>query len=108
MTKSIPGRLAAARPLARCMKSYPIRQLMILPCGAFLQLLLTSDTKTPTENEGQPLQLAIADQGTSFEQASENLRFANSVSGLAMLPIDSPFKGQLQYSQVSFWAETAR
>ena len=63
--------------------------------------------KNPNENEGQPLRLEIADQGTSFAQASENLRFAASVSGLAMLLMDSKYQGQLQYSQVSAWAEAA-
>ena len=64
--------------------------------------------KNPDENEGQPLQLDIVDRGTPFEQASENLRFAASVSGLAMLLMDSDYKGSLQYSQVSEWAEAAQ
>ena len=63
--------------------------------------------KNPDENEGQPLQLEIFDEGSSFEDASENMRFAASTTGLAMLLIDSKHKGALQYEQVIHWAQQA-
>ncbi len=63
--------------------------------------------KNPTEDQGQPLTLEIVDQGTSFEDASENLRFAASVTGLAMLLLDSEYKGTLQYAHVAAWANQA-
>lgn len=63
--------------------------------------------KNPNRDTGQPLQLEIVDEGSSFENASENLRFAASTAGLAMLLIDSEHKGALQYEQVIHWAQQA-
>ena len=64
--------------------------------------------KNPDEDQGQPLRLEIADSGTSFEDASENLRWAASAAGFAMLLMDSEYKGPLTYPQVAEWAEGAR
>ena len=64
--------------------------------------------KEPHEDQGQPLQLEIYDQGAAFDNASENLRFAASVTGLAMLLMDSQYQGDLTYAHVSQWAEQAR
>ena len=64
--------------------------------------------KNPGEEQAHPLRLEVIDQGTPFEQASENLRFAASVTGMAMLMRDSPHRGSLSYDQVVTWAQQAR
>jgi len=63
--------------------------------------------KNADENESEPLQLAIFDKGNTFSQASENLRFAASTAGFAMLLRDSKYKGTLDYQQLLGWSRQA-
>ncbi|WKN42540.1 vWA domain-containing protein [Tunicatimonas pelagia] len=63
--------------------------------------------KNANENESAPLQLAIFDEGNTFSQASENLRFAASAVGFAMLLRDSEYKGTLDYPQLLEWSRQA-
>ena len=49
----------------------------------------------------------IMDQGASFHQASENMRFAASVAGYGMLLRDSPYKGSLNYPDLLNWIDNS-
>lgn len=63
--------------------------------------------KMPDEDSSIPLSLDIFDRGNTFEQASENMRFAASLAGYGMLLIDSDYKGSCTYPLVQSWAGSA-
>lgn len=64
--------------------------------------------KLPYGNEGIPLSLDIFNEGKSFAEASEHMRFAAAVAGFGMLLRDSPYKGSVTYKDVVKWTEGAR
>lgn len=64
--------------------------------------------KLPTEDISRLAKLGILDKGSSFENASENMRFACAVAGFGMLLRDSPYKGTVTYTNVKDWVNGAR
>lgn len=63
--------------------------------------------KQPDQNESRLLELEVANQGKSFAQASEDMRFAAATAGFGLLLRDSDYKGNLNYGQVKEWAINA-
>ena len=63
--------------------------------------------KLPDEDSSIPLSLEITDDGHSFAQASESMRFAASVASFGLLLRDSEYKGQTSYDAISDWASSA-
>jgi Ca-activated chloride channel family protein len=64
--------------------------------------------KNPNENVSIPLRLEIYDEGNSFSQASENMRFTVSVAGFGLLLRNSKYKGSLTFDDVISNAIKAR
>lgn len=64
--------------------------------------------KNPQDDISRKISLDIQDEETSFMNASENMRFAASVAGYGMLLIDSDYKGNVSYQDVSNWARNAK
>jgi Ca-activated chloride channel family protein len=60
--------------------------------------------KEPGSEVSIPLQLGIFDEGKSFSQASEHLRFTSSVAAFGMLLRQSAFSGNASYEKVTGWA----
>jgi Ca-activated chloride channel family protein len=54
--------------------------------------------KEPDSDESKPLNVGVADSGASFQNASENFRFAAAVAEFGMLLRDSRYKGQASYN----------
>ena len=53
--------------------------------------------KEPDADESKPLNVGVADSRASFENASENFKFAAAVAEFGMLLRDSRYKGQASY-----------
>jgi Ca-activated chloride channel homolog len=64
--------------------------------------------KEPAEDESKKLEFVVKDAGKSFEEASEDFRFAVAVAGFGMLLRDSKYKADLSYDHVAAWADAAR
>ncbi|MCI4669142.1 MAG: von Willebrand factor type A domain-containing protein [Bacteroidia bacterium] len=64
--------------------------------------------KMPNEDTSIPLSLAVFEKGTSFDNSSENMRFAASLAGFGMLLIESDYKGTCTFEKVASWARNAR
>ncbi|MFK7933462.1 MAG: von Willebrand factor type A domain-containing protein [Saprospiraceae bacterium] len=64
--------------------------------------------KLPAENVSQPLSLEVRDQGNSFDDATESMRFAASAAGFGMLLWESDYSGDLEYSDLKTWVRKAR
>ena len=64
--------------------------------------------KQPDASTSQLLQITATDQGNSWENASNNLRFSASVASFGMVLRDSKFKGSADYSKVKNWAQAAK
>ncbi len=62
--------------------------------------------KQPDENISKQISINVRDEGKSFSQTSENMRFTASVAGWGMLLRDSKFKGNLTHNQVFQWASS--
>lgn len=63
--------------------------------------------KKPDEALSRSLSLDVYDEGKSFEQASENMRFAASLAALGLYLRDSDYKGNVTLSQIRSWASDA-
>jgi Ca-activated chloride channel family protein len=63
--------------------------------------------KRPAEDTSIPLNLHVFDEGRSFAEASESMRFTASVAGFCMLLRDSDYKGSLTYDDVLTWTAGA-
>lgn len=63
--------------------------------------------KLPDEDVSKPLSLKIYDEAKSFDQASENMRFAASAAGFGMLLWESEYSGNLTYEHLIRWARNA-
>ena len=59
--------------------------------------------KEPDADISIPLTLEIFDEGTSFEAASEHMRFTASVAGFGLLLRNSNYKGSLSYDKILEW-----
>lgn len=64
--------------------------------------------KKPDQNESRLLTMGLLDKNNSFENASENLRFAASVAGFGMLLRDSNYKGDTNFNSIWQMANAAR
>ncbi len=64
--------------------------------------------KRPDEEESVLFDVAVGSEVTSFESASENLRFASSVAMFGMLLTDSKYLQNVDYGKVVDLAESAR
>lgn len=64
--------------------------------------------KEPDGDESQLLEEEYYDPYTSFDNASEELRFAASLAGWGMLLRDSEHKGDVTYDDVKNWAANAQ
>ena len=64
--------------------------------------------KNPDEDASQLITSEIYDEGTSFSEASESLRFAAGVAGFGMLLFDSNYLGTTDYEQVKSWVSGAK
>jgi Ca-activated chloride channel family protein len=63
--------------------------------------------KLPAGSASYPLSLDIYDQGHSFDQASENMRFAASLASLGLYLRNSDYKGTTNISEIRTWASGA-
>ncbi|WP_235903524.1 vWA domain-containing protein [Taibaiella lutea] len=59
--------------------------------------------KMPDSNESIPLSLDIFDQGKSFDQSSDFMKFTAGVASFSMLLTNSQYKGNSSYDAVSAW-----
>jgi Ca-activated chloride channel homolog len=59
--------------------------------------------KEPDSDTSIPVDVEIMDEGNSFLQASEHMRFTASVAGFGMMLRDSPYKGNLTYDHLLNW-----
>jgi Ca-activated chloride channel family protein len=63
--------------------------------------------KLPAQDTSIPLSLRVFDEGRSFTEASESMRFTASVAGFGMLLRHSTYKGSLSYDEVLKWTTAA-
>src|SRR5258705_1343425 len=63
--------------------------------------------KKPGENISLPIDLDIYDAGNSFNEASENMRFAASLAALGMYLRNSQYKGNVTIQTIRSWASSA-
>lgn len=64
--------------------------------------------KEPDDDQSKLLTMGLLDQNKSFENASENLRFASSVAAFGMILRDSNYKGDTNFYSVKEMANAAR
>jgi len=64
--------------------------------------------KLPDSDVSNLIEMSVKDNVTSFNDASENMRFAVSVASFGMLLRDSKYKGDLTYGKVKAWATAAK
>jgi Ca-activated chloride channel homolog len=64
--------------------------------------------KHPDENESAALTLHIFDEGKSFTEATENMRFAAGIAAFSMLLRNSAYKGSVTYDDIINGAVNAR
>ena len=76
----------------------------------YSQELVTIKTryKLPDGNKSFPFEKAVSSEITSWENASDNLKFASAVAGYGMLLRNSEHKGSLTYAHVIQWAKNAK
>ncbi len=60
--------------------------------------------KQPDSDTSRKIEFSLKNEAGSFENASDDFRFATSVAGFGMLLRDSEFKGDLTYEQILEWA----
>lgn len=59
--------------------------------------------KLPDADTSIPMNLKIFDQGRSFEESSDFMKFTASVASYSMLLLDSKYKGNSSFSNVGSW-----
>ena len=64
--------------------------------------------KAPDSDVSQGLDLDIFDKDISFNQSSDNHRFAASVASYGLLLRDSEFKGTTDFNKIKNWAEQSK
>jgi Ca-activated chloride channel family protein len=64
--------------------------------------------KEPDSDVSQGLDLDIFNSGNSFDEASNDHRFAASVASFGLLLRDSEYKGDTDYSKIKNWATSSR
>ncbi|MGK0314589.1 MAG: Ca-activated chloride channel family protein [Saprospiraceae bacterium] len=63
--------------------------------------------KLPNEDASQLITLDVDDELVSFDNSSENTRFAVAVAGLGMILFDSDYKNDLTINDVKEWVDKA-
>ncbi len=63
--------------------------------------------KEPNANESKLLTQGLLDEENSFENASDNLRFASAVAGFGLVLRDSRYKGNATYGKISHLAQNS-
>ena len=61
--------------------------------------------KHPDEQSSIPLQLEIFDEGKTFPEASDFMKFISGITSFSMLMTDSPYKGSSNYDEVLNWLD---
>ena len=61
--------------------------------------------KLPDEEISQLINLAVNDDGNTFDQASEDHQFAAAVASFGLSLRDSEYKGDTSYDKIKEWAE---
>ena len=64
--------------------------------------------KLPAEENSQIIDLDIFDEGLSFEQASESMRFTASAASFGLVLRDSDYKGSADYEKIISWVNSAK
>lgn len=64
--------------------------------------------KEPDGDQSKLLSIGLLDNNNSFENASENLRFAAAVAGFGMILRDSNYKGDANFGRIRQIASSAR
>ncbi|MEM7659913.1 MAG: VWA domain-containing protein [Bacteroidota bacterium] len=64
--------------------------------------------KEPDASVSQPMELAIFDEGTSFEDASDHQQFITSVAAFALILGNSDYKGTATYDKVLQWVDLSQ
>lgn len=64
--------------------------------------------KEPEGDDSKLLSIGLLDNNNSFENASENLRFAAAVAGFGMILRDSNYRGEANFSSIRQIASSAR
>ena len=63
--------------------------------------------KLPDQDVSQPVSLTVKNEGLSFDDASENMRFSAAVASFGLLLRDSEYKGNTSFDDIVQWAEGA-
>jgi Ca-activated chloride channel family protein len=61
--------------------------------------------KHPDEQSSIPLQLEIFDEGKTFPEASDFMKFISGIASFSMVMTDSPYKGSSSYNDVLNWLD---
>ncbi len=61
--------------------------------------------KHPDEQSSIPLQLEIFDEGKSFQEATDFMKFVSGIAAFSMVMTDSPYKGSSNYDEVLSWLD---
>jgi Ca-activated chloride channel homolog len=88
-----------------------LRYSKVEPSGTqFYEELLTVKLryKEPAGEESKLLTVGLLDRDNSFENASENLRFASAVAGFGMILRDSNYKGSANFNNIWQIANSSR
>lgn len=59
--------------------------------------------KEPNSNTSVPMELDIFDQGNTFSQASDFMKFTSGVAAFSMLITNSPHKGTSNFNDIQTW-----
>lgn len=81
---------------------------VILPLNSGPTVTVDFRYKNPDEDTSIPLTLDIVDELNSFNQASENMRFAATAAGFGMLLWESEYSGELTYDMLINWAQQSQ
>ena len=63
--------------------------------------------KLPSEDASQLITLNVDDELVSFDNSSENTRFAVAIAGLSMILFDSNYKNDLTINDIKEWMDKA-
>jgi Ca-activated chloride channel family protein len=102
------GDLSAGQSLTALYEILPAKRSAAGKKKSIRSLQINFRYKEPNEGKSELISIDVVDNDTKFDDASENLRFAATVSSLGMLLRDSKFKGTTSLPQLKDWAENAR
>lgn len=87
---------------------YEVKMSNTIASRALPAFIIDLRYKKTSEEQSQLITLAIDNEGKSFSESSENMRFAASLAGYGMLLRDSPYKNNLTYDDIYSWVTDAR